>query len=260
MDLLHEILDRTAQRVGDREALCSQSDRLCYTDLLAEANRIANSLRVLGVASGDRVGLYLDKSVMAVAAVFGILKTGACYVPVDKQIPVIRLQTIVQQCGINTIVTTANNIASLFAIHQQTGLAVQLLLMDDEKFAEQFTHGLHIITRADLDQEDPSLTFKQNISVDAAAAILMTSGTTGKPKGAVLTHKNVVIFSQWVVERFQLGIHDRLASHAPMCFDLSLLDIFATVSAGASAVLVPSNKTSNPGFLLRLIDQEKITL
>src|SRR5689334_14422915 len=103
---LHQLLTRSAQRRPDAEAVRLLDQALTYGELEARSNRIAHALIAHGVKPGDRVGIYLQKSPNAIASIFGIMKTGACYVPVDANAPGPRLLEIGRQCNFRALVTS----------------------------------------------------------------------------------------------------------------------------------------------------------
>src|SRR6478609_7251505 len=103
---LHQLLTQTAARQPEHEAVRLLTEALTYGELDRLSNQIAQSLIANGVVRGDRVGIYLQKSPSAIAAIFGIMKTGACYVPVDANAPGLRLEEIGRQCGFRALVTS----------------------------------------------------------------------------------------------------------------------------------------------------------
>ena len=103
---LHQLLTQTAARQPEHEAVRLLNEALTYGQLDRLSNQIAHSLIANGVERGDRVGIYLQKSPAAIAAIFGIMKTGACYVPVDANAPGARLEEIGRQCGFRALITS----------------------------------------------------------------------------------------------------------------------------------------------------------
>ena len=103
---LHQLLTQTAARQPEHEAVRLLNEALSYGQLDRLSNQIAHSLIANGVVRGDRVGIYLQKSPAAIAAIFGIMKTGACYVPVDANAPGLRLEEIGRQCGFRALITS----------------------------------------------------------------------------------------------------------------------------------------------------------
>src|SRR5208337_1326145 len=98
--LLHHFLTATASRSPDQTAVISGKQTLSYSALDAQTNQLASVLMTRGVGKGDRVGIYVSKSLASVVSIFAILKTGACYVPLDPKAPVQRLAYIIRDSGI----------------------------------------------------------------------------------------------------------------------------------------------------------------
>jgi len=103
--LLHQLLERTADRYPDAVAVVDGSRELTYGELDSRANQLARLLIEEGVSKGDRVGLLLDKSLESVIGIYGVLKAGAAYVPLDPQAPTTRLAYIIGNCGVRSLLT-----------------------------------------------------------------------------------------------------------------------------------------------------------
>jgi non-ribosomal peptide synthetase component F len=102
--LVHHLLEAAARQYPDSTAVVDRDRTLTYEQLDALSNRLASTLRQCGVKKGDRVGLYMDKSLESVVAVYGVMKTGAAYVPFDPDAPVARLAYIARDCGIRVLI------------------------------------------------------------------------------------------------------------------------------------------------------------
>src|SRR5947199_7104299 len=104
--VLHQLLSESATRHPDAEAVRLLNDSITYRELETRSNQLAHALIDSGVTRGDRVGIYLQKSPAAIVSIFGILKTGACYVPVDANAPGARLFEIARQCEFRALITS----------------------------------------------------------------------------------------------------------------------------------------------------------
>src|SRR5262245_50214204 len=105
--LLHHLIQASAASFPDRVAVEDGDRHVTYADLDVRSNRLANLLRELGVERGDRVGLYLDKSIEAVVGIYGILKCGGVYVPLDPAAPTQRLGYIASDCGLRVLISSS---------------------------------------------------------------------------------------------------------------------------------------------------------
>ena len=255
--LLHQLLTESAAQRPDAEAVRLLDRALTYAELDRLSNQIAHALIAKGVLPGDRVGIYLQKSPSAIAAIFGIMKTGACYVPVDANAPGMRLQEIGRQCGFRALFTSD-------ALYKKLGATFHAECpMSAIFFVDQAPEGalpISVLTFADDLPAKPT----QDPAVPAIdhdlAYILFTSGSTGTPKGVMLSHLNALTFVNWAAATFGITAEDRLSNHAPFNFDLSVFDIFVAAKASAAISLVPEGLSVFPLQLSSFIEEQKITV
>jgi amino acid adenylation domain-containing protein len=256
-NLLHKLLTESAERHPDAEAVRLLDQALSYAELEKLSNQLAHALIEIGVVPGDRVGIYLHKSPAAIASIFGIMKTGACYVPVDPNAPGLRLAEIARQCSLRVLITS-------FSLCEKLSVAV---------FNECSMAAIFVIDKSpDMPLPAPAVTFADslpsqpiapptvNVIDQDLAYILFTSGSTGTPKGVMLSHLNALTFVNWACDTFAISDTDRLSSHAPFNFDLSVFDIFVAIKAGAAISLVPEGLSSFPVQLSSFIQDQGITV
>ena len=255
---LPEILADSAARFADRIAVAMDEETITYRELDAFSNRIANTLRENGVARGDRVTLLLDKSIAAVTTLFGVLKAGAICVPLDPNGPVERLVSIIEDCAPRALASSAGKKRRLDEILPAAKAISFLLLLDEAEIALPHRQ-LRLLTAADLDRASAAAPPHLAIDVDLAY-ILYTSGSTGRPKGVMISHRNVLAFIDWARDHFALTADDRVSSHAPLHFDLSLFDLYATLSCGGRVCLVPQGIAFMPVDLAEFIARQRITV
>ncbi len=211
----------------------------------------------MGVRPGDRVGIYLRKSIDAVAAICGILKAGAAYVPVDPGAPPARNAYILHNCAVKAIVMEARFAAEAAERIRALGRASRdaSSRLDRAMARRSAAHS----TRRDAERPAPSTATVISAPGDLAY-ILYTSGSTGKPKGVMLSHENGVSFVDWCSEVFEPRPSDRFSSHAPFHFDLSILDIHVALKHGATLVLIGEDIGKDPERLAALIAGERISI
>lgn len=244
---LHLLLRRSAERDPERIAVIDRALSMTYRELDAAVDRLAMRLHDEGIGSGDRVGIYLDKSLAAVIAIFAVLRAGAAYVPLDPASPVKRIASMVRDCRMKCIITAQKKYSQLEP--ELSSEPLHTVMMDQETF---FARDVPAVVPAERSADADH--------VDRLAYILYTSGSTGKPKGVMISQRAACAFIDWASSFADLRSDDRVASHAPFHFDLSIFDLFASIKVGATVVLVPSELAVFPRSLADWIERQAITV
>lgn len=230
-------LAAAARRNPDGVALVDESGRpVSYADLLTAVTSLAATLRVRTSPAG-RVGIVSRKSASTVVAMLGALTAGRCYVPVDSSAPAARREFILRQSGCE-------------------------LLVGDPAEARTCA-GLPVISAtapaSDLAGPAEAGPGPGRLDDDGEAYVLYTSGSTGEPKGVVITRRNATAFIRWAAAAFPLRSGDQVAVHAPLHFDLPVYDIYVGLAAGATLHLVPERTAFFPQGLYRFLAERSIT-
>ena len=264
--LLQHLLTEAAARRPDRPAVTTGGRSLTYRELDTLSNQIARALLARGVAPGDRVGILAPKSAASVVGLFGVLKAGACYVPLDPKSPAGRLATIMTDSGIAVVLADAGTARQAAAL---AGSVPQLRTVmvagphwgrEGGEVPEAAAAGLDVVPRdVVLAQPGGALAGEPAIETDLAY-ILYTSGSTGTPKGVMISHRASLTFVEWAAACASLGEQDRVCSPAPLHFDLSVFDIFATCHAAACMVVLPEKTSMFPVRLAEQIEQERLSV
>jgi amino acid adenylation domain-containing protein len=255
---LHQLFDAATRSHPDAVAVVDPGvGQARYRELAALSNRLRDRLQHLGVRPGDRVGLYLRKSIDAIAAIEGALAAGAAYVPVDPHAPAARGAYILNDCAAAAIVVEREFEKDLCEEIQKLGGRVPpLVVLDGTRAGASL--GLALDAAQTQDPAPPGRTVAS--APESLAYILYTSGSTGRPKGVMLSHENAVSFVDWCSEVFQPTQTDRFSSHAPLHFDLSILDVHVALKHGASLALVSSEIGKDPAKLAPLIEEQCISI
>lgn len=256
--LLHERLSASAEREEDAHAVVDADRSLTYGELERRANGLAHLLIENGVSRGDRVGLFLEKSLESLVGIYGILKAGALYVPLDAGAPAARLGYIAADAGLRCLIS-ADAKSSAWVELLTAGAPLETVVVLNAERPLEAPDGLRVLGADDI-AEAPTTPPRPAQSADDLAYILYTSGSTGQPKGVMLSHRNALAFVDWAAREFEVAASDRLSSHAPLHFDLSIFDLYAASSVGAAVVLVPPDLSVFPLNLARFIADRRISV
>lgn len=265
-DHLAVYLEASAARVPDRIAVVDvDGTALTFEELDDRAERVAAFLRSRGVRPGDRVGLILSKGAAALAVMFGALKAGAAYVPIDAGAPTERNRSILAGCGVRALFALPRNLAALVSAAPSVVPETVVVVSPPsggavgDGGASRGLAGPAVPLRDVLAHERAPLETGTRRASDLAC-ILYTSGSTGVPKGVMITHENAVSFVEWCSEVFVLTPEDRFSSHAPFHFDLSVFDIYVSLRHGAQVHLIAENVGQDPRSLARFIAERRLTV
>ncbi len=263
--LLQHLLNESARRNPDAVALRFQGRSLTYAELESDSNRVARALNDLNVTRGDRVGIYVDKSFASIVAIFGILKAGAAYVPLDPSAPAARVAYIARNCGIKVVLASAAKLKGLAEALKEATPIQYAVLMEAQAggladFSIELPEGVNLVPSESVKAQMPEAPLTPEPIDTDLAYILYTSGSTGEPKGVMISHRTIFTFINWCADTFRLSENDRVTSHAPIHFDLSTFDIFVTIKTGGTVVLVPDKTSIFPIQLTRLLQEEKVSV
>jgi len=253
--ILQQLLTRSATLHPANVAVWARGRSLTYRQLEERSNQLAHLLCARGVKKGDRVGLFFPKCVESLVCMFGVLKAGGVYVPLDPQAPADRIGYIIGNCGIRALLTTREkrNLLAPAVLH-----SLDFCLMTDESGTNG--SGRIVVPWAMLGEHPESSAPALTLTETDLAYILYTSGSTGRPKGVMLSHQNALTFVDWCAAKFNIQPEDRLSNHAPLHFDLSVFDVYNAIEAGATVYLVTEDLALFPATLAKFIEDQAITV
>ncbi len=239
--LIHELITAQARSDGDRPAIVFRETSVSYSHLLETIQQVSNGLLAAGVAAAERVAIYLPKQLETVCALFGASCSGASFVPVNPMLKPKQVSYILEHCQAGVLFTSLQRLKVLAdeVLHWRSIHTV--IVVDNTLNSEsiELVRGAPWI-RIDTWQNflaAPQHQPHRRIDNDMVA-ILYTSGSTGNPKGVVLSHRNMVAGARSVAEYLENTAEDRILAVLPLSFDAGLSQLTTAFCAGASAVLM----------------------
>ncbi|MER5894238.1 amino acid adenylation domain-containing protein [Streptomyces sp. NPDC001876] len=232
---LHELIAQQTVRTPHAIAVDDAQGSMTYAQLDRRANGIARLLRGRGVLPESRVAVCLPRGRELVAALLGVWKAGAAYVPLDAGHPAERIAWMVADSGARTVLTVGESAGVLDGV-----VPDGVVLLD--------------AAGGDADAE-PVETGPQH-----AAYITYTSGSTGRPKGVLVEHGGIANRVAWSVARQELAPEDRVLQKTVLTFDAAALELFAPLVAGGTVVMAPEGAESDPALLVRTVADRNITV
>jgi amino acid adenylation domain-containing protein len=253
--ILQQLLTRSAALYPDKSAVWARKRSLTYRELDERSTQLAHLLCQRGLKKGDRVGIFFPKCVESLVCMFGVLKAGGVYVPLDPQAPADRIGYIIQNCQIHVLLTNKERRAALAP--EVVNSLDYCVMTDDSGSNGSGNKVVPWVMLADF----PSGKAPEIVLTETDLAyILYTSGSTGRPKGVMLSHQNALTFVEWCAEKFRIRSDDRLSNHAPLHFDLSVFDVYNTIEAGATVYLVTEDLALFPTTLANFIETQQLTV
>jgi amino acid adenylation domain-containing protein len=232
---LHDRFDEWAQRKPERPAVVQGDETLTYGHLRDRARALAADLMCDGVGSGDVVGVLGNTCPSRIVAVLGVLYAGAAYLPLSSTWPDERIAQIIADAGVTTVVRAGTAKSDL-----DLGTAIRVL-------------------DAEAAREAPAAALPPGDG-ERLAYVIYTSGSTGRPKGVMIRHGMALNTLTDVEARFGLDADDRVFGVSALSFDLSVFDIFSTLSCGARLVLPPAGAERDPAAWLAAVHDQAVTV
>ncbi|MGI5176778.1 non-ribosomal peptide synthetase [Dactylosporangium sp. CA-152071] len=237
---LHELFADVVAAGPARTALRWKDGSVTYRTLDSWSCRVADQLVAAGVGLGDLVPVVMERGPALIAAVLGIMRAGAAYVPIDTSQPDERLAMILEDTGADTVVVsagTAGRVPEPLRIVVGTDPAS---VPDDEEACHRCAPAV--------------------VPPASAAYVIYTSGSTGRPKGVIVEHRNAANFVRTVRGMFDLTPGDRVLHFASPGFDVSVFEIFGSLLNGAELYVMDEDQRRDVSSLDQVLRSEKITV
>ena len=237
--LLHEPFFNSFTNYSNESAVLGVGYELSYDDLASHALDIAHKLQSRCVKPNQLIAVVMQKGWEQIVAVMGIQAAGAAYLPIDPSLPSERLHYLIKNADVKIVLTT-NKSADRFDWPEN----VECIFISNT------------IPQSKPSKNTPEIDTKLN----DLAYVIFTSGSTGTPKGVMIDHLGAVNTVLDINQRFQVASKDRIFAISALNFDLSVWDIFGSLSVGAALVMPAPDKTSDPGHWLTLMNQHSVTI
>ena len=254
--LLHDALDQAAAEHPERPAVRCGDDVLSYAELQEQSCKLADLLVDVGIGPGARVAIHQQKSVEMVVAIYGIMRAGCCFVPIDPMSPPSRVASIIADCSVRAVVADATGYKNLQAANAGAlDCVVHPRDVSPDAELRDIAHHDWAAVRSRPVTHDLPL-----VADDDLAYVMYTSGSTGPPKGMMHSHRSSLGFAGWGHRLCELGPTDVVAALSPLHFDISIFDLFSSVLGASCVVLVPQRVQLFPAQLAMVLEETRSSI
>ncbi|WP_344931053.1 amino acid adenylation domain-containing protein, partial [Aquimarina addita] len=231
-----DLFKEQVRETPDGIAIVYEGKSMTYKDLDDRSNQLVHYLKSVGVVKDSRVAILFNRSFDMIISIFGILKSGCAYVPLDPSFPSNRLSYILNDSSVN------------FLIYKEESLLSGLLASKCE----------FINISLSINYESSGSSYEREL--DSIAYVMYTSGTTGVPKGILISDKNVVTLVNDPSSKISINFSDRVLQWSNYAFDGSTYEIFGSLLNGASLYLIDSSTASDARVLSQVINKNKLSI
>ncbi len=249
--ILHQMFEEQVERTPDKVAVVFKGQALTYLEVNSKANILAHQLSRLGVTSNQIISICLNRSLEMLIAIWGILKAGASYLPLDPTNPMERLSYILQDANSPILIKEENELM----LPTYEGLILSFE-------AERMVVTVHIteITTALYPQKRDSKNLGLTVTPTDLAYVIYTSGSTGQPKGVMIQHQSVLNRINWMQRVYSIDEDDVILQKTQFTFDVSVWELFWWSFVGARVVLLVPEVEKDPEELLNAIERFKVSV
>ena len=234
-----EFLEETKQNYPNKSAFVDTNREATYEEIVENSKKIGTALSKKRIEHKP-IAIFIDKTVNCLEAMFGVLYGGGFYTIIDTKSPIERINLILNTLEPVVVITDNKNLHKA----KEYGIADNILIYED-MIQEKINDDELKKIRDNMIDTDPMY-------------VLFTSGSTGVPKGTVISHKAVISYSNWATKTFDITSDTIWGSQTPFYFSMSITDVFSTVLSGATFYIIPKMYFSFPVKLLEFINEKKI--
>lgn len=232
-----ERFEKQVKATPYQTAITYEGESLNYDELNARANQLAYQLRAEGVGANSLIALIMDRQLETIIGIYGILKAGGSYVPIDPKYPIDRINYILED-------------------------SQPKVLLTDRELDEAINYGNKVIDLTETTRLEafPTSNLKQISDESNLMYVIYTSGTTGKPKGVMAHSEGVMNRLNWVINKYNVDGEDTILFKTPYTFDVSVWEIFGWAMLGSQIVLLPSGEEGNPEKITELLEGYSVAM
>lgn len=234
-----DYLEKNRKKYGDKIIFSERDKGISYNDFVIESKSIATSILDLNLYNKPII-IFIDKTINALVSMFGVTYSANFYTVIDVNMPKNRIDNIIKTLNPSLIITDEKNIDKL----NELGYDIKTLVFE-ECLKNKINYDKIIEAQERLIDINPMY-------------VLFTSGSTGIPKGSVISYKSVISYCKWFTETFKINSRTVFGSQTPFYFSMSVSDVFSTVMMGASLDIIPKSYFSFPLNLIKYMDEKKI--
>ena len=239
--VITDYLEKTVEKYPNKLAFADKKRETTYEELQSNAKKIGTKIIKNNYGNNKPIAIYLDKEVECVESMLGVVYSGNFYTVLDSKSPKERIDLILNTLNPKAIITNSKCIS---------------------KVNELLTGDTEIIIYEECMEETEKTellkTTREKIIDTNPMYILFTSGSTGVPKGTVVSHRAVITYSNWVVDTFDISNETIFGSQTPFYFSMSITDVFSTIITGATFYIIPKMYFSFPIKLLEFLNEKKV--
>ena len=239
--VITDYLEKTVEKYPNKLAFADKKRETTYEELQSNTKKIGTKIIKNNYGNNEPIAIYLDKEVECVESMLGVVYSGNFYTVLDSKSPKERIDLILNTLNPKAIITNSKY---------------------RSKVKELLTGDTEIITYEECMEETEKTellkTAREKIIDTNPMYILFTSGSTGVPKGTVVSHRAVITYSNWVVDTFDISNETIFGSQTPFYFSMSITDVFSTIITGATFYIIPKMYFSFPIKLLEFLNEKKV--
>jgi amino acid adenylation domain-containing protein len=235
---LHQLFEAQALRTPDTVAVEFKGAQLTYSELNQRTNQLARHLQALGVGPEVLVGVFMERSLDMIVALYSILKAGGAYVPLDPEYPRDRVAFMLEDTRVPVLLTQEHLLTKLPA-HE-----AEVVCLDTDW--------------ADIERRNTNSP-SSGVTAENLTYVIYTSGSTGRPKVVMNCHRGICNRLLWMQDAYQLTEADRVMQKTPFSFDVSVWEFFWPLLFGARLVVARPGGHKDSNYLVNLIVEQGIT-